>query len=93
MCHGRGDGEGEGRGKKEGWKGRGAEGKGRGGERKGRGEERDGAIICRNDCREILVCVLIIANLQTCLVATHQQNSMLILSRNSSSDSDSFYSW
>ena len=76
--------------RERGW---GGEGEGSRGERKGRGGERDGAIICRNDCREILVCVLIIANLQTCLVATHKQNSMLILSRNLSSDSDSFYSW
>ena len=77
-------------------RGGGRERDGRGGEQRGKegeGKGRDGAIICRNDCREILVCVLIIANLQTCLVATHQQNSMLILSRNLSSDSDSFYSW
>ena len=58
-----GEGEGEERGMKE---------------ERSRGE-RDGTIICRNDCRKILVCVLIIANLQTCLVTTHKQNSMLII--------------
>ena len=69
VYHGKGMGRGRGEGGKR-WE----EG---GGEK--RGGERDGAIICRNDCRKTFVCVLIIANLQTCLATTHKQNSMLII--------------
>ena len=66
------------------------EGEGSRGERGGEGE---GTITCRNDCRKtfVCVCVLIITNLQTCLVTTHPQNSMLIIKL--SSDSDSLFSW